>query len=275
VFFSPAKVNLFFRVLSKRPDGYHEVASLYSAINLGDWIEVKQSNKDQFESNLQIKDNLVLKALEAFRIATGITDRISIWLDKKVPIGAGLGGGSSNAATTLWALNELFDQPLSREGLIQIGSTIGSDIPFFFSNGLAYCTGKGEILQSVDFSFPNEFWVAKPEYSLLTPNVYAVCKPNAMSQENPLHILDMFSKNRPVFVNDLEKAAFELLPQLKLVKENLLNLGFSKIVMTGSGTAFLCFGEVNTPSLPCVRFYRIQSINRSLDDWYHYSSCRK
>ena len=268
MYFSPAKVNLFFRVLSKRPDGYHEVASLYSAINLGDYISVNQAKKDRFESNLQVSDNLVLKALKAFRAESGIAEPVSIILDKKVPIGAGLGGGSSNAATTLWALNELFGRPLVQEELIRMGSQIGSDVSFFFSSGLAYCTGRGEILQSVDFSFYEEFWIAKPECSLLTPQVYSVCKPNARSSESPLHILESFRKNSPLFVNDLEEAAYQLLPNLKSFKEDLQNLGFSKVVMTGSGAAFLCFGDVGFPELPSTQFYRVQPRNRNLESWF-------
>ena len=134
--FSPAKANLFFRVLSKRPDGYHEVASLYTALSLGDIIHIKLDNTDHFSSNisslLNDDSNLIIRARDSFRKAANIKDLVSIKLEKNIPIGSGLGGGSSNAATVLWIMNELFGSPLSVQELISLGTTIGSDVPFFF-----------------------------------------------------------------------------------------------------------------------------------------------
>lgn len=259
--FSPAKANLFFRVLSKRPDGFHEVASLYTALSLGDFIHLKLEEKDSFSSNipslLDDDSNLIIQARDSFRTATGILDSVSIQLEKIIPIGAGLGGGSSNAATLLWSMNELFGKPLAIDQMITLGAVIGSDVPFFFSKGSAYCRGRGEILKEMNFKMEEPFWIAKPDmYSLSTPKVYSVCKPNEVSNE------ELF------FINDLEPAAFRILPELKQFKEDLKNLGFSNVVMTGSGTAFLCFGDIEEPKLSNTTFYSVTTIRRELNNWY-------
>ncbi len=259
--FSPAKANLFFQVVAKRPDGYHEVASLYTALSLGDFIHMQCAEKDRFSSNepsfLQDPSNLVIRARDAFRKATNIFDSVAIDLEKNIPIASGLGGGSSNAATVLWMMNELFDRPLSLEEMALLASPIGSDVPFFFSKGCAYCTGRGEIVNNVDFEMKEPFWVAKPNhYSLSTPEVYSVCKPTGSVREGLL------------FLNDLEPAAFYLLPKLKQFKEDLSQLGFSSVVMTGSGTAFLCFGDVEHPYLADTTFYPVTMIQRDQKNWY-------
>lgn len=263
--FSPAKVNLFFRVLSKRPDGFHEVASLYRALDFGDFISVDFAKEDQFVSNdsslKSDSSNLVIRARDLFRKATKITDPIAINLKKNIPIGAGLGGGSSNAATLLSALNDLVLGPLKNDELINLSAKIGSDCPFFFSKGISFCTGRGEILNDIDFSFKSSFWIAKPnKYSLLTPKVYEVCKPNERSNQDPKELLESFKEGNPIFVNDLEPAAFRLIPELEEVKQSLLDLGFSNVTMTGSGTAFICFGDVKNPSLPDISFNFVNTI---------------
>lgn len=263
--FSPAKVNLFFRVIAKRPDGFHEVASLYSALDFGDFITVDFAKEDQFVSNEKSlandSSNLVIRARDLFREATKITHPIQITLQKNIPIGAGLGGGSSNASTLLLALNELMKAPLKNGELQNLGAKIGSDCPFFFSKGLSFCTGRGDVLHDVDFSFKTSFWIAKPDrYHLLTPKVYSVCKPNEATNQDPKELLRSFKDGNPVFVNDLEPAAFRLIPELKDVKNSLLDLGFSKVVMTGSGTAFICFGDIKNPSLPNVSFNFVNTI---------------
>ncbi len=257
--FSPAKVNLFFRVLAKRPDGFHEVASLYGALDFGDFVGIELSKQDSFVSNEKSltsdSSNLLIKARDLFRESTQIYDPIAIDLRKNIPIGAGLGGGSSNASTLLFLMNDLFGKPLTLEQMIDLSAFIGSDCPFFFSKRISYCKGRGEVLKNVDFTFKQSFWIAKPDkYHLLTKEVYSVCKPNEATNLDPIELLNSFKEGKPVFVNDLEPAAFRLLPELKQVKNELLDLGFSEVVMTGSGTAFICFGDVKNPFLPATSF---------------------
>lgn len=251
---SPSKLNLFLKLVRKREDGYHDIASLFQAVSLFDFITLENSSKDFFETNDKSlsQENTLLKALLAFREKTGIKEKVSIYLEKRIPKAAGLGGGSSNAATTLFGLNQLFGSPLKEEELLKIGSSIGSDVPFFFSSGRAFCTGRGEIVTSLPHKEEN-YWIAKPDFGLSTPLVYKNCK---------VEVID-----RPIdYFNDLEKSAFFLEPRMKIIKEKLLAIGFEKVIMTGSGSSFFCVGEVKEPQLEGVNFYFVNTISRK--DWY-------
>lgn len=150
---SPAKVNLFLRVLGKRPDGYHELASLFQAIDLADTLHFTLSKHDHLtctDPAIPLDNtNLIWKTVHLFRRKTNHQFPIHIHLEKNIPIQAGLGGGSSNAATTLWALNELLNTHIPSETLTAWAGEIGSDVPFFLSTGTAYCTGRGEIVKSL------------------------------------------------------------------------------------------------------------------------------
>ncbi|XP_056168857.1 4-diphosphocytidyl-2-C-methyl-D-erythritol kinase, chloroplastic/chromoplastic isoform X2 [Syzygium oleosum] len=146
--FSPCKVNVFLRITRKREDGYHDLASLFHVISLGDIIKfsLSPSQKDQLSTNVPgvpLDDkNLIIKALNLYRKKTGSNKFFWVHLDKKVPTGAGLGGGSSNAATALWAANQFNSCVATEKELQEWSGEIGSDIPFFFSHGAAYCTGR-------------------------------------------------------------------------------------------------------------------------------------
>jgi 4-diphosphocytidyl-2-C-methyl-D-erythritol kinase len=259
-FFSPAKINLFFRVLHKRDDGFHEIASLYQAITLGDVLHVKKAKQDHLACSdptlAMCENNLVCRALSLFREKTGIVDPVHIHLEKNIPRQAGLGGGSSNAATTLWALYKLFGLSPSIAELEQLGSSLGSDVPFFFSSGTSYCTGRGEKLLEVslkDSFYETSFWIAKPLLGLSTPEVYSACNPSLFSPQDPLKTLDSFtSSSDPFFYNDLEEAAFFVLPELKNLKKSLLESGFDQVVMSGSGSSFFCLGSISPPVLENV-----------------------
>lgn len=146
-----AKVNLCLEVLGKRSDGYHEVATVMQAIDLADELTVEPSETLSLECNvpaLSGPDNLVLRAASLLRHETGSTDGARITLNKTIPVAAGLGGGSSNAAATLIGLDQLWCLNLSTEDLTRIGTSLGSDVPFFLqSNGTAIATGRGEHIE--------------------------------------------------------------------------------------------------------------------------------
>jgi len=144
---SPAKINIFLRILRKREDGFHELASLFQAISLSDRLSLRSQSelaKDSMECNMPgvptDSSNLILKALDVFRKNTGTKEFFHVRLEKNVPMEAGLGGGSANAASALWAINELSGRPATNAQLAEYGAEFGSDISFFFSNGTAYCT---------------------------------------------------------------------------------------------------------------------------------------
>ncbi|PIS01944.1 MAG: 4-(cytidine 5'-diphospho)-2-C-methyl-D-erythritol kinase [Chlamydiae bacterium CG10_big_fil_rev_8_21_14_0_10_42_34] len=254
-FASPAKLNLFFRVLSKRPDGYHNIVSLFQAIDLFDRLFFSPSTKDIFtctDPSIPTDDsNLINKALTLFK-AHFPTPTLHIHLEKNIPVEAGLGGGSSNAATTLWALNELTNRPATLPELIEMGSKLGSDVPFFFSQGTALCRGRGEILDPYSIP-PLSGYIAKPSYGLSTPAVYQNVR------------IDESSQTESPYFNDLEAPAFRLEPRLATLKAHLQKQ-FQNVIMTGSGTALFCLNGKPKP-IQGVTFYPFHSICRSLS-WY-------
>lgn len=257
--FSPCKINLFLRILRKRPDGYHDLASLFQTINFGDMLYLKldsDADKDTFECNMAgvptDKSNLVIRALDLVREKTGNTDKFfKANLYKNVPAQAGLGGGSGNAAAAMWGANELLGKPATLEQLVEWSGALGSDITFFLSQGTAYCTGRGEIMTPVQ-NLPDgtKVCIVKPDIGLSTPEVFKALKYDLLSTVDPEELLDTFMKKGAIdassdsYVNDLEQPAFDCLPQLKALKEELLAVeGFDHVMMSGSGTSIFCIGE--------------------------------
>ncbi len=273
IFFSPSKLNLFFRVLKKREDGFHEIASLFQAISLGDTLQIELSDKDSLtveggEIPLD-SSNLIFKALVLFRKKTGLNFHASFHAHKRVPIQAGLGGGSGNAATTLWGLNTLLGNPASLADLIDWSKELGSDVTFFLSEGTAYCTGRGEIIQNLPPLCNDSLWIAKPAYGLETPFVFKACVPSQFLNRDPLQSLKSFYEGAPEYYNDLEIPSFQLKPELALLKSALLGLGFSTVTMTGSGTSFFCLGSIDTPpQIEGVTFQHVKFIHRAPSSWY-------
>lgn len=269
---SPAKVNFFFRIHYKRQDGYHQISSLYQAINLLDSISISLADKDHFHCNLDelcnLQENFLWKAVSLFRQKTGWNQKLSICLQKNIPLQAGLGGGSSNAATTLWALNQLYHHPFEESQLALWSAEMGSDMPFFFCKGTAYCQGKGEIIQAIDNLPSTCFWIAKPQFGLSTPMVYQKCDIQKLSYWDSNQALSDALQGKLLLNNDLEQAAFTVKPKLRILKHKLLQMGFTQVAMTGSGTAFICFGALETPQLPEILFYPVRSLQRKSGFWY-------
>lgn len=271
-FRSPAKINLFLRVLSKRPDGYHEIASLLQTISLFDGLRIEFAKNDRFvcsDPNIPTDDsNLVLKAVALFRHKTGLNDAVAIELEKHIPAEAGLGGGSGNAATTLWALNELFEKPATVESLQAWAAEIGSDVPFFFSLGSAYCTGRGETFLSIPPLQEMDVTIIKPAYGLSTPGVYRALDLRQVSQEDPLLLLESFQAGRPHYVNDLEGSALQLKPELATLKSKLQH-AYKEVLMAGSGTSLCCFSKHdNSASTPGLFSAEAKFVFRTADRWY-------
>lgn len=267
---SPAKINPFLRILSKREDGFHELASLFQAVDLVDILTFQSASSDLFtcsNSNLPVDaSNLVVKAVNLFRIRSGKTFPLHIHLEKHIPVEAGLGGGSSNAATALYALNQLSGKPFRDAELAALGAELGSDISFFFSKGTAYCTGRGEIVQDVELPLTS-YILCKPSFGSSTPTVYKALKLNSCSTVDPLALLDSFQNNVPRFINDLEPAAFAVYPALDVFKQTLLASGFESVLMSGSGSTFICKG-VGKVAVPHEFFKKVNGLTRNIDSWY-------
>ncbi|MBA3957214.1 MAG: 4-(cytidine 5'-diphospho)-2-C-methyl-D-erythritol kinase [Parachlamydiaceae bacterium] len=271
-YISPAKINLFLRVIERRPDNYHELASLFQTIDLCDTIDITLSNSDLLtctDPTLPTdSSNLVMKAVNLFRQKTGLKFGVKAHLEKHIPHQAGLGGGSSNAATTLWALNQLCGYPATTEELAAWSAEIGSDISFFFAQGTAYCTGRGEHVENLPSLPQTTLWIVKPSQGLSTPLVYQNLHPKELPQRQPKQMLQQFFNGTPYYFNDLEQAAFSVMPALATLKQKLTNVGFSSVVMTGSGSGFFCIGS-KIPPVDATFFCRqVKFLNRETYNWY-------
>jgi len=277
--YSPAKINLFLQVIRRRADGFHELATLLQAIDLCDVIQFEAGERTSlFCSDPRIPtdgSNLILKAVHIFQRRTLLSIDVAIRLTKNIPIQAGLGGGSSNAATTLWALNQLYGEPASLEELQQWAGEIGSDVPFFLSQGTAYCTGRGETVESlVPLPVPSTpLWIIKPNRGLSTPLIYGKLELSRLVKRDPRKALREFVCGGTGYYNDLEGVAIALLPQLSLLREQLLADGFRFVTMTGSGSSLFCFGD-RTPHLSGydAEAFSASYTRRSPDAWYLPSS---
>ncbi|KAL8055656.1 hypothetical protein ABFX02_04G069400 [Erythranthe guttata] len=260
--FSPCKINVFLRITGKRADGFHDLASLFHVISLGDKIKFSLSpskSTDRLTTNapgVPLDDkNLIIKALNLFRRKTGTDKYFWIHLDKKVPTGAGLGGGSSNAATALWAANQFSGCVATEKDLQDWSSEIGSDIPFFFSHGAAYCTGRGEVVEDIPPPVPIDtpMVLIKPQEACSTAEVYKRLRLDQMSQIDPLTLLEKISNSgisQDVCVNDLEAPAFEVLPSLKRLKQRIAAAGrgqYDAVFMSGSGSTIVAVGSPDPP----------------------------
>jgi 4-diphosphocytidyl-2-C-methyl-D-erythritol kinase len=208
--------------------------------------------------------NLVWKAAKAFRAYTDKDCPVAIHIDKKIPIEAGLGGGSSNAATTLWALNELTGRPLSTLQLMVLGAQVGSDVPFFFSWGTAYCTGRGEMVKDVELPMRLSCVLVKPPYGLSTPRVFGALDLASLPARDPEVSLREALEGNLEYYNDLEGAALAVEPRLATLQQQLVSKGFTSVVMTGSGSSLCCYG----PGDPPAGVVDVSGINRPADLWW-------
>lgn len=243
---APAKVNLFLEVLGKRPDGYHEIATLMLAIDLADLLEFVPSTDGVLsltcdEPGLSVgPDNLVLQAAQRLRAKFAITNGATIRLTKRIPWAAGLGGGSSDAAATLEGLNELWQLGMSRKELSAIGAGIGSDVPFFLNGNAAWCTGRGEIIEPVPIGRPLDLVLVKPPDALSTAEVYRHVRIPAQPQNGEaasgaLAAGDVEAIGRAMH-NRLQEPAFQIAPAVAEWHRRLEAMGTAGVLMSGSGS---------------------------------------
>jgi 4-diphosphocytidyl-2-C-methyl-D-erythritol kinase len=236
---APAKINLSLKILRRRSDGFHEIETLITAISLCDEIQIeKQARGIDFRcddpSVSQGDENLVVRAAKAFFDRTKQKGGVAIELRKKIPHGAGLGGGSSDAAATLLALNQIFETKLSSEELAKLGSKIGSDVPFFIFGSAATCKGRGEIVAPARLKERLSILLLKPDFAVSTSWGYARWHE---SREIPGVSYAAQELGGQTFVNDLERPVFEKFVFLAQVKMWLLKQPeVGAALMSGSGS---------------------------------------
>jgi 4-diphosphocytidyl-2-C-methyl-D-erythritol kinase len=231
-------VNLGLRVLGLRPDGYHEVVTWIQQVSLFDriWMEEKPRAIRLSVEGREVpggRENLVHRAAVALKAKAG--ERAlgaRIHLDKHIPAGAGLGGGSGNAAAALWGLNRLWGLGLPVQALRRIGASLGSDVPSFLAGPASVCRGRGERVSRRAPLRRGWFILAKPRYSLATATVYGWMREKRLRAE----VVSAPAEGRtPSYRNDLEDEVFRRHPDLRAARDLLLHLGASRALMSGSG----------------------------------------
>lgn len=234
-----AKINLSLKILGRRNDGFHEIETLIAPISLADKIEIERQSRwiDFSCDNRSVPtgdENLVVRAAKAFFEKTKASGGVGIKLHKKIPHGAGLGGGSSDAAATLRALNQRFETKLSRDELAKVGSTIGSDVPFFLFESTAICKGRGEIVEPTKLKRRLSILLLKPAFSVSSAWAYSRWQD---SKEIPSVFYKSQNFDGQNLVNDLERPVFEkfvFLAQLKTWLSKQPEVGVA--LMSGSGS---------------------------------------
>lgn len=234
-----AKINLGLRVLSKRPDGYHEIETLFQSVDLHDTLTLEPLQKPEIQLEIispwplpHGRANLVYRAAERLRSQTDAGVRIR--LEKRIPVGAGLGGGSSDAAATLVGLKTFFSLCLGDAELRQIALELGSDVPYFLVGGLCRGQGRGEILEKLPDQFEGyRFLLVTTNCSLSTEAVYR--EYDALrAHERPAAQL----RESVDYANDLEEAAMRLCPTLRELRQALTELQPDMLGMSGSGPTY-------------------------------------
>lgn len=265
VAWAPAKVNLHLEVLGKRPDGFHAIETLILAVDLFDTLELRRTPSSVIELTCEPDTlpngpgNLVWKAAEALRIATGTTQGATIRLTKRIPHEAGLGGGSSDAATTLAALNELWNRNQTVGQLNAIAATIGSDVGFFLCPPAAWCTGRGEVVEPVTVGGEFQLVLVKPPVGCPTAEVYrrVLVPTQPKSGEAARDALATGDAERLAHClhNRLQAAAFALRPEVEAVHTRLSGCRPLACLLSGSGSSVFALGRDRADTVRIAREY--------------------
>lgn len=239
------KINLGLSVVRKREDGYHELQTVMLPVaGLYDVVDVERGNGNEIEfSQCGIvvdcppERNLMVRAARLMQQRYGVGG-VRLSLDKRVPFGAGLGGGSSDATAVIVAINELYALNLDKPTLAALAAELGSDTPFFVYNTPQYCTGRGEVMRPIELELSG-MWLAvvKPDEGVSTAEAYSGVRPSQPAEELPSLLRKDIGEWQRVIINDFERHIFELHPAIAELKERLLEGGARYASMSGSGSA--------------------------------------
>ena len=244
---SPAKLNLFLHILGRRPDGYHELQTLFQFLNYGDTLTLTARTDDRIVLEQPLpgvpdEENLIVRAARKLRATTdGATPGVSIAVDKQLPMGGGLGGGSSNAATTLVGLNRLWGLNRSLDELAELGLSLGADVPVFVRGHAAWGEGVGERLTDAN---PPEDWflVIKPPCDISTKEIFSE---QGLTRDTPgIKIAPAFEGDASRYRNDCEDVVRRLYPEVHQSLEWLAQFGPARL----TGTGACIFGRFPTES---------------------------
>lgn len=244
-----AKINLSLKVLDRRPDGYHELRTVFQTVSLADTLEIEFAPAPRTRIEVcgapEIPDNLVERAARLALDALGITAQVRFGLTKRIPIGAGLGGGSSDAAAVLLALPVLAGGHIPLAGLIELAAQLGSDVPFFLLGGRAVALGRGTELYPLPEHRSRPALLVAPELPISTPEAYQALG-RKLTNQPPQSMISSFQSciwqqteglAGALGENDFESVVFDRHPQLKSLKRKLERLGAAPAMLSGSGSA--------------------------------------
>ncbi len=244
---APAKINLFLEVLNKRSDGYHNINSVFQTVSLFDRLEFTVTREIGVSveitgvSNLTSgKDNLISLAYQLMKKEFGLGGGLKVRLEKRIPVAAGLGGGSSDAAATIEACNILFKLELQNHQMRNLGVHVGSDVPFFFTGGQARVSGRGDKLDEVNLPTDYAVVLVNPSFGLSTAAGYAALKRDLTIPKNPFNLAacptaEELIRSLHSCGNDFEEIHLKSHPELGDIRDGLLRRGASLARMTGSG----------------------------------------
>ncbi|MCJ7587745.1 MAG: 4-(cytidine 5'-diphospho)-2-C-methyl-D-erythritol kinase [Candidatus Aminicenantes bacterium] len=239
-----AKINLGLEVLSKREDGYHDIKTVFQSVDLFDVLRIARRDDSDIvlagsEPSVPWDEtNLVYRAARMLQQESGVRRGAEIYVEKNIPPGKGLGGGSSNAAITLWALSRLWELSEDKAGLLRLAARLGADVPYFLEGGLCLGTGRGDILAPLPDRLYRVCLLVLPSFPIPTAQVYGAMaavltsggkagKIDAFLRTDELRFLD----------NELEETIFRLFPQIKGIKSLIQSLGPELSLVSGSGSA--------------------------------------
>jgi 4-diphosphocytidyl-2-C-methyl-D-erythritol kinase len=251
-----AKINIGLNITERRPDGYHNIESVFYPINLQDAVEIKTIEGEEPQGGYKLKvsgtildgtpdDNLVVKAYQLLRKDFNFPAQ-KIHLYKHIPVGAGLGGGSSDAAAIIKMLNEKFALGLTSEQMQNYAVQIGADCPFFINNTPVFATGIGNIFTPIEFSLHGKTIIfVKPDIFVSTRDAYALVKPSPAAIPLTEAIKQPISEWKQIITNDFEKSVFAKYPEIAAIKDKLYDMGAIYASMSGSGSAV--YGIFDSP----------------------------
>ncbi|MCL2596942.1 MAG: 4-(cytidine 5'-diphospho)-2-C-methyl-D-erythritol kinase [Paludibacter sp.] len=245
IFFPNCKINIGLNVIKKRTDGYHNIETVFFPVSLTDILQIEKTNdKNDFSFSVfgnkiegNTEDNLVIKALRLLQKDFSIP-ALNIKLTKNIPTGAGLGGGSADAAFMLKGINNLFDLRISDEKLESYAAQLGADCTFFVRNKTVFAEGTGNVFSSVNISLQGYYIViVKPDIHIATAEEYAAIIPKKPEFSLLKAIYEPIDRWKELIFNDFEKSVFAKFPQIAAIKQQLYDCGAIYAAMSGSGSA--------------------------------------
>lgn len=250
---APAKINIFLRVLGRHADNYHELETLFQAIELYDELVIRKKKGIRRlivrnHEGLQNENNLVLRALKWLENQCDSRFEVEIELVKNIPVAAGLGGGSSDAAATLVGLKRLLDLDwLSSDDIARGALSLGADVPFFILGGTAIGRGIGEILTPVGLNCDYSILLVNPGFAVSTGQIFSAFSKTLTESPKKVTLrglLDQGVELSQLLVNDLQDVAESMYPEIRLIRETFIESGVTEALMTGSGPTVFALGSL-------------------------------